>query len=162
VKTPVAVLTVSDSVTAGTRQDRSGPVLAGRLVELGYEVATLQVVPDDRQKIAAKLTSLADDGGVHAIFTTGGTGITLRDVTPEATRDIVDREIPGIGELMRAEGRLKTPTAPLSRALAGHRGPVLIVNLPGSPKGAVESLNAIVNLVPHMVDLLRGKTEHTS
>jgi molybdopterin adenylyltransferase len=162
VKTPVAVLTVSDSVTAGTRQDRSGPALAGRLEELGYEVATLQVVPDDRQKIAAKLASLADDGGVHAIFTTGGTGITLRDVTPEATRDIVDREIPGIGELMRAEGRLKTPTAPLSRALAGHRGPVLIVNLPGSPKGAVESLNAIVNLVPHMVDLLRGKTEHTS
>jgi molybdopterin adenylyltransferase len=161
-KTPVAVLTVSDSVTAGTRQDRSGPALAGRLEELGYEVATLQVVPDDRQKIAAKLTSLTDDGGVHAIFTTGGTGITLRDVTPEATRDIVDREIPGIGELMRAEGRLKTPTAPLSRALAGHRGPVLIVNLPGSPKGAVESLNAIVNLVPHMVDLLRGKTEHTS
>jgi molybdenum cofactor synthesis domain-containing protein len=161
-KIPIAIVTISDSVMAGTRSDRSGPAVSDRLEQLGYEVASQQLVPDDRRKISEKLTALADSGGFQAIFTTGGTGITLRDVTPEATRDVIDREIPGIGEVMRAEGRLKTPTAPLSRALAGHRGRVLIVNLPGSPIGAVESLNAIVNLVPHMVDLLSGKTEHTS
>ncbi len=158
----VAVVTVSDSATAGTREDRSGPAVRARLEELGYQVASLHVVPDERPKIASKLIALADSAEVAAIFTTGGTGVALRDVTPEATVDVVDREFPGIGELMRAEGRLKIATAPLSRATAGNRGRVLIVNLPGSPKGAVESLDAIVNLVPHMVDLLRGKTEHTS
>lgn len=157
---PVAVLTVSDSVTAGTREDRSGAALKERLQSLGYQVAETGVVPDERSLIAAKLIALAASGAVSAIFTTGGTGVALRDVTPEATRDVIDREIPGIGEVMRAEGRRTVTTAPLSRATAGNRGNVLIVNLPGSPKGAVESLDAIVNLVPHMVDLLRGKTEH--
>ena len=114
-----------------------------------------------RPAIAAALRTLADSGRFHAIFTTGGTGITTRDVTPEATRDAIDREIPGIGELMRSEGRKNVPTAPLSRALAGSRGTVLVVNLPGSPRGAVESLDAMVDLVPHIADLLAGKTEHT-
>jgi len=159
---PVAVVTISDSVVAGTREDRSGAVLRERLENLGYQVADTCAVPDERIQIASKLIALAESGAVSAIFTTGGTGIALRDVTPEATRDVVDREIPGIGEVMRAEGRRTVPTAPLSRATAGNRGNVLIVNLPGSPKGAVESLDAIVNLVPHMVDLLRGRTEHTS
>jgi molybdopterin adenylyltransferase len=158
----VAVLTVSDSAIAGTRPDRSGPAVQQRLEELGYQVALMDVVPDERPEIAANLISITTSGDVSVIFTTGGTGIALRDVTPEATRDVIDREIPGIGEVMRYEGRQKVPTAPLSRALAGNRGNVLIVNLPGSPKGAVESLDAIVNLVPHMVDLLQGKTEHKS
>jgi molybdenum cofactor synthesis domain-containing protein len=161
-KIPVAVLTISDSAMAGTRQDVSGPAVVDRLEDLGYDVASIHLVPDERPKIAAKLIALADGGTVAAIFTTGGTGIAPRDVTPEATMDVIDREFRGIGEVMRAVGRVKTPTAPLSRATAGNRGKVLIINLPGSPKGAVESLDAIVNLVPHMVDLLRGKTEHTS
>jgi molybdenum cofactor synthesis domain-containing protein len=161
-KIQVAVLTVSDSAMAGTRPDLSGPAVCDRLEQLGYEVASIHLVPDERPKIAAKLAALADGGTVAAVFTTGGTGIALRDVTPEATLDVIEREFPGIGEVMRAEGRLKIATAPLSRATAGNRGKVLIVNLPGSPNGAVESLDAIVNLVPHMVDLLRGKTEHTS
>ena len=156
-----AVLTISDSVTAGTRADHSGPAVLNRLQSLGYQVAPIEVVPDERPAIAAALRTLADSGRFHAIFTTGGTGITTRDVTPEATRDAIDREIPGIGELMRSEGRKNVRTAPLSRALAGSRGTVLVVNLPGSPRGAVESLDAMVDLVPHIADLLAGKTEHT-
>ena len=99
---------------------------------------------------------------MSAIFTTGGTGVAARDVTPEATRAILDREIPGMGEAMRARGREKTPLAVLSRSLAGTRGSVLIVNLPGSPKGAVESLDAIVELAPHVLELLKGRTEHAA
>jgi molybdopterin adenylyltransferase len=158
----VAILTVSDSVVAGTRIDRSGAGLKERLEQLGYQVAATTAVPDERTQIADQFISWADSGDISAIFSTGGTGIALRDVTPEATSDVIHREIPGIGEMMRAEGRRTVATAPLSRAIAGHRGSVLIVNLPGSPKGALESLDVIVNLVPHMVDLLRGKTEHTS
>jgi molybdopterin adenylyltransferase len=158
--TTVAVLTVSDSVTAGTRADRSGPAVKARLEELGYQVAVQEAVPDELPMIAAKLVSLVESRKVSAVFTTGGTGVALRDVTPEATRQVIDREIPGIGEVMRFEGRKTVPTAPLSRATAGTRGSVLIVNLPGSPKGAVESLDAIVKLVPHMIDLLGGRTEH--
>jgi len=120
------------------------------------------VVPDETAEISARLSTLADGGQVAAIFTTGGTGLALRDVTPEATRAVVDREIPGFGEVMRARGRESTPLASLSRSLAGTRGSVLIVNLPGSPKAAVESLDAIVELVPHVLELLRGQTEHVS
>jgi molybdopterin adenylyltransferase len=159
-KLPVAVITISDSAMAGTRPDVSGPKVVDRLEDLGYDVVSIHLLADDRPRIGAKLTAVADSGTVSAIFTTGGTGITPRDVTPEATKDVIDREIPGVGELMRSIGLKSTPTAPLSRALAGNRGKVLIVNLPGSPKGAIESLDAIVSLVPHMVDLLRGKTEH--
>jgi len=156
-----AVITVSDSAVAGTREDQSGPAVSLRLEALGYRVATVEIVPDERPLIAAAICRLADAGGVQAIFTTGGTGIAARDVTPEATRDAIDREIPGIGELMRAKGRERVKTAPLSRALAGSRGTVLVVNLPGSPRGAVESLDAMVELVPHIADLLAGKTEHS-
>jgi molybdenum cofactor synthesis domain-containing protein len=155
-----AVLTISDSVTAGTRADRSGPAVCERLEQLGWRVAVAESVPDECREIGARLTALADGGHVSAIFTTGGTGVALRDVTPEATRAVIDREIPGLAELMRARGREHTPLAVLSRAVVGTRGHVLIVNLPGSPKGAVESLNAIVELVPHVLDLLRGQTEH--
>jgi molybdenum cofactor synthesis domain-containing protein len=121
----------------------------------------MEAISDETSEIAARLSTLADGGQVSAIFTTGGTGVAPRDVTPEATRAVIDREIPGLGELMRASGRQATPLAVLSRSLAGTRGRVLIVNLPGSPKGAVESLDAIVELVPHVLELLRGRTEHT-
>ena len=155
-----AVVTISDSVNAGLKPDRSGPALRERLEQLGWNVPVTEVIADEAPEISQRLAALADGGQVAAIFTTGGTGVALRDVTPEATRAILDREIPGMGELMRAKGRESTPMAVLSRSLAGTRGNVLIVNLPGSPKGAVESLNAIVELAPHVLDLLRGKTEH--
>lgn len=155
-----AVVTVSDSVHAGTRADRSGPAVRERLEALGWETPVLRVVPDEERRISDELAAIADSGAVSAIFTTGGTGVAPRDVTPEATRAVIDREIPGFGEWMRAAGRESTPRAVLSRALAGTRGEVLIVNLPGSPKGAVESFDAIAGLVPHVVDLLRGDTAH--
>lgn len=155
-----AILTISDSAHAGTREDRSGPAVRARLEELGWRVEVAGIVPDERALIAARLAQLAAAGRVSAIFTTGGTGLAPRDVTPEATRDVIEREIPGLAEVMRAEGRRSTPMAALSRAVAGARGAVLIVNLPGSPRGALESLNAIVELAPHVVDLLRGRTEH--
>lgn len=155
-----AVLTISDSVSAGTRTDRSGPAVRERLEQLGWRVPVTEVIPDVISEISERLATLSDGGQVSAIFTTGGTGVAARDVTPEATRAILDREIPGFGEVMRLKGREITPLAALSRSLGGTRGRVLIINLPGSPKGAVESLDAIVELVPHVLDLLRGRTEH--
>jgi molybdopterin adenylyltransferase len=160
--TNAAVLTISDSVSQGTRADRSGPAVRERLEQLGWKVAAVEVIPDEAPEIARRLATLADGGQVSAIFTTGGTGVAPRDVTPEATRTVIDREIPGFGELMRARGREATPLAVLSRSVTGTRGRVLIVNLPGSPKGAVESLDAIVELVPHVLDLLQGQTEHAA
>lgn len=157
-----AVLTISDSVTAGTRADRSGPAVRERLEKLGWKVSVVETVPDEAAQITARIMALADGGQVSAIFTTGGTGVAARDVTPEATRAAIHREIPGLPELMRARGRDATPLAALSRAVAGTRGRVLIVNLPGSPKGAVESLDAIVEVVPHVLELLRGHTDHVA
>ena len=157
-----AVLTISDSASAGTRIDRSGPAVRERLEQLGWQVSILEVVPDEAVGISARLAALADSDRISAIFTTGGTGLATRDVTPEATRAVIDREIPGLPELMRARGRESTPLAALSRAVAGTRGRVLIVNLPGSPKGAIESLDAIVEVVPHVLELLRGHTEHAA
>jgi molybdopterin adenylyltransferase len=156
----VLVVTVSDSSVAGTREDRSGPAVAARVEQLGWRVAGRELVPDDSGQITQLLTNAADESRADVIFTTGGTGVAARDVTPEATRAAIDREIPGLPETMRYEGRKRTYLAPLSRAVAGTRQRTLIVNLPGSPKGAVESLDAVANLIPHIVDLLHGRTEH--
>ncbi|MGA2184600.1 MAG: MogA/MoaB family molybdenum cofactor biosynthesis protein [Bryobacteraceae bacterium] len=155
-----AVVTISDSVARGAREDRSGPALRQRAEQLGWQVAEIEVVEDDRESIARLLADLSDRRSVSLILTTGGTGIAQRDVTPEATRTVVEREIPGLAELMRAEGRRFTPRAVLSRGIAGTRGRTLIVNLPGSPKGAVESFDAVAELAPHIIDLLEGRTEH--
>ena len=158
----VAVITVSDSVLAGTRQDLSGPAVRERVESYGWTVSAVQLVADESLQIAEAMRNLANSGEVSVVLTTGGTGVALRDVTPEATRSVIEREIPGLGELMRSEGRKFTSKAVLSRGLAGVRGRTFIVNLPGSPKGAVESLDAIAKLIPHVVDLLEGRTAHDS
>ncbi len=155
----VAVVTISDSAVAGTREDRSGPALRARVTELGWSVAETRLVADDAEAISATLLTLAD-AGVDVILTTGGTGVAPRDVTPEAVRRIADREIPGFGELMRSEGLKSTKLAPLSRGGAVTRGTTLIINFPGSPRGSIDSLNAVAHLIPHVVDLLQGRTEH--
>lgn len=154
-----AVLTISDSSFAGTRPDASGPAVCERLQAAGW-TTTLHVLPDDAAQISEWLVRLCDSDGFQAIFTTGGTGVAPRDVTPEATRSVIDREIPGIAEWMRISGRQSTKFAILSRGIVGHRGTTLIVNLPGSPKGALQSLDAIMDVVPHVIDLLSGRTEH--
>ena len=156
-----AVITVSDSAHLGTRGDKSGPAVAARLEQNGFAVAARRIVPDERGEIAACLRDCIDSHTAQVIVTTGGTGITPRDVTPEATRDVIEREIPGIGELMRAKGLASTRYSVLSRALAGTRSGVLIINLPGSTRGAVESLDAVLGLVPHVLDLINGRTGHT-
>jgi molybdopterin adenylyltransferase len=153
----VAIVTVSDSAVAGTREDRSGPALVAKVQELGWQVAATKLVGDERERISSVLEGFEH---MDVVLTTGGTGVAPRDVTPEATSAIADRKIEGMGELMRLKGLEKTRFAPLSRAGAYTRGEVLIVNLPGSPKGAVESLEAVAGLIPHVVDLLHGRTEH--
>ena len=151
-----AVLTISDSVSAGTREDRSGPAVRERLEVLGWRVALMEVIPDTVSEISERLATLADGGQVSAIFTTGGTGVAARDVTPEATRAILDREIPGLGELMRRKGAESTPLAVLSRSLGGTRGRVLIVNLPGRPSSIRVCLDAVFPAIPYCVDLIGG------
>jgi molybdenum cofactor synthesis domain-containing protein len=153
----VAIVTISDSAAAGTREDRSGLALEQRVAELGWTVAQKVLVPDERTLIAKTIANLCS---LDVILTTGGTGLAPRDVTPEAIKMIAEREIPGFGELMRSEGLKSTKFAPLSRGGAVTRGSTLIVMLPGSPRGAVESLNAVSDLIPHVVDLLHGRTEH--
>lgn len=153
-----AVVTVSDSCARGEREDRSGPAVTRLLEKLQFSVAAREVVPDDSIKIQNVLIRLARE--VRFIVTTGGTGIAARDVTPEATRAVCDRLLDGVSERMRSEGVKKTPFAALSRGLCGVRGKTVILNVPGSPTGAVESLEAVANLIPHAIDLLSGKTEH--
>jgi molybdenum cofactor synthesis domain-containing protein len=155
-----AILTISDSAVAGTREDKSGPALRERCEQLSWQVLDAAVVADEKESIAGILIRWADSGSVDFVMTTGGTGIAPRDVTPEATRSVVDREIPGIAELMRQRGLEQTKFSMLARGIAGSRKETLIVNLPGSPKGAVFSLGLIEPLIPHVVQLLRGDTAH--
>lgn len=155
-----AVITVSDSVFQGRKRDESGPAVVELLKENGWNVIHTQVVADDLPVIAATFRELLGRG-VEGIFTTGGTGISARDVTPEATRKVITRELPGLGEQMRRAGVQQTPTAILSRSLAGICGSTLILNLPGSPQGATDSLRSIISILPHAVDLLAGRTEHS-
>jgi molybdopterin adenylyltransferase len=153
-----AVVTISDSCARGEREDKSGPAVAQLLRKLHFSVSEQEVVPDDSIQIQNLLIRLARE--VRLIVTTGGTGIAVRDVTPEATLAVCDRLLPGVAERMRIEGMKKTPFAALSRAVCGVRGKALILNLPGSPTGAVESLEAAVGLIPHAIEILSGNTEH--
>ncbi len=152
----VSVLTISDSVAGGKAEDHSGPSVIARCKELGWEVVSSAVRADDQSAIEAFLKETVDSNAADVILTTGGTGLGPRDVTPEATMAVVTRLIPGFSEHMRAEGLGKTPRALLSRGVAGIRGHAIIVNLPGSPRGAVESLDAIAELLPHAVAILHG------
>ncbi len=156
----VAILTVSDSATRGARPDASGPALRQKCEEAGWTVNATAVVSDEEEFIASRIRAWADSREAALILTTGGTGVAARDVTPDATVKVLDREIPGISELLRLRGLEQTKFAVLSRGVAGVRNESLIINLPGSPKGALHGFQVIKELVPHLIDLLHGKTEH--
>ena len=160
----IAILTISDRSFSGEREDRSGPALRERVEGrsstgegAGWRVAETHIVPDDRDAIEALLRAVADESRADVILTTGGTGLAPRDVTPEATQAVLDRRIPGMAEAMRAASLTVTPNAMISRAEAGVRGECIIVNLPGSPKGAVECFDVVAPALVHAVKLVRGE-----
>jgi len=154
------ILVLSDSAVAGGREDRSGPAVRELLESSGWAVVACEVLPDDKDQIRQRLEAWTDADDCDAVFTTGGTGLAPRDVTPEATRAVLEKEVPGLAELMRAEGVKSTRKAALSRGVAGVRKGKLIVNLPGSVRGARESLASILDLLPHAIDIAQGRTEH--
>lgn len=153
------VITISDRASAGQMEDQSGPALVRLLTAAQFEASGPEVVPDDRQRIGAAIVAAAG-GGADVVITTGGTGLGPRDVTPQATAAVIEFEVPGLGEAMRRAGASSTPMAALSRGVAGVRGSTLIVNVPGSVKGATESLEAVMPMLSHAVRLLHGKTSH--
>ena len=152
------VITVSDSAASGSRPDESGPLACRLLREAGYAVGEPVVVPDSRPFIAARIREAAAAASV--VITTGGTGLAPRDVTPEGTRDAIEREVPGIAEMLRADGRRSTPTACLSRGVAGLVGRSLVVNLPGSPAAVKQGLEALLPVLGHALRIAAGDTEH--
>jgi molybdopterin adenylyltransferase len=151
----VAILTVSDRSAKGEREDQSGPVMRDLVLAQGWNVTAQEILPDEQEQLEAQLQAWSDGGTVDLILTTGGTGFAPRDRTPEATLNVIEREAPGLAEAMRLASLRKTPHAMLSRAVAGIRGQTLIINLPGSPRGAKENLLSIIQVLPHAVDLLR-------
>jgi molybdenum cofactor synthesis domain-containing protein len=153
----VAILTASDKGYRGEREDRSAQVIKEMLVSLGAEVIAYDIVPDEKEQLIAKLLEYTDQKRADLILTTGGTGLAPRDVTPEATLAVIEREIPGIAEAMRAEGLRHTPHAMLSRAVAGSRGGTLIINLPGSPRAVMENLRVIIPALPHALETIQGR-----
>ena len=154
------ILVLSDASSRGERADLSGPAVRDMLEACGWQVAAIEILPDDLEIIRQRLENLTDADDCDAVVTAGGTGVGPRDVTPEATRVVVEKEIPGLAELMRAEGVKQTRRAALSRGLVGVRKGKLILNLPGSPRGARESLESITDLLPHIIDLIQGRTAH--
>ena len=157
----MAVLTVSDGVASGKRQDVSGATIAEWAAARGYRVEAREVTADETADIARRLIAWADGGAVDLIVTTGGTGLAARDLTPEATKAVIEREAPGIAEYIRAKGAAYVPLAVLSRGVAGVRGATLIVNLPGSVGGVKDGLTALETIVEHAIELLKGHTEHS-
>ena len=158
----VGIITVSDKSSRGEREDEGGKVIREIVLANGAAVGGYAVVPDERDEIAAQIRAMADERAFDVVFTTGGTGLSPRDVTPEATLSVLDYQVPGLAEAMRAESFKKTPAGILSRAVAGVRGRTLVVNLPGSPKGVRECLEVIMPAIPHAVSVMRGEVgEHT-
>jgi len=156
-----AVVTISDKGYTGQREDVSGPLLADLVEEMGAEVVRRGIVPDEREEIVRLLVSMADELKVDLVLTTGGTGVTPRDVTPEATKAVIDRAVPGLAEVLRFEGYRRTPLAVISRGIAGMRGRTLIVNLPGNPKAVREGMETLAPILPHAIQMIRGEhTEH--
>lgn len=155
------ILVLSDAASRGERPDSSGPALREMLEAHGVLVTAFEILPDDFEVIRSKLDEWRDGGDCDLIVTTGGTGLAPRDVTPEATRAVIEKEVPGLAEMMRAAGLAKTRRAALSRGLAGVARGILFVNLPGSPAGARESLESILDLLPHAIDICQGRTRHT-
>ena len=153
----VAILTLSDKGSKGERDDASGPAIERIIKKIDASVISYEVIPDDKGRIKRKLISLSKKSDL--ILTTGGTGVSPRDVTPDATREVIDYEIPGIAEAMRMKGLKKTPFAMISRAVAGVRGKTLIINLPGSPKAVKENLSVILPILSHTIEKLHGSTE---
>jgi len=153
----VAVLTASDKGARGEREDRSAEVIKEMVAEIGGEVVAYDVVPDEKELLVEKLLEYADEKKVDLVLTTGGTGLSPRDVTPEATLEVVEKVIPGIPEAMRAKGLEYTPHAMLSRAVAGSRGKTLIINLPGSPRAVRENLEVVLPAIPHALEILQGR-----
>ena len=152
----VAVITVSDRGSRGERKDTSGPEIAGILEAHGMEIVSRLLVPDERDMISHALIEMCDSNKIDLILTTGGTGVSPRDVTPDATKDVIDREIPGMAEEMRRQSGLVTPNAMISRAIAGIRGRALIINLPGSPRGAKENLSVLLPALNHAMEKIQG------
>lgn len=156
------ILVLSDLATLGEREDQSGPAVRELLESHGWQITALEVLPDEFDQIRDRLIAWTESEDCDAIFTSGGTGLGPRDVTPDATRSIIETEVIGLAELMRAEGVKSTPMAALSRAVAGVRKRKLIVNLPGSPRGARESLESIIGILPHAIDQIQGRTSHST